>query len=755
MSVELLKLPERRTSRPRTASRPPFWSANVYHSLRRLATSVVEEFLEAGNAVSHAYMHLLLLWDAGAGLLFMAGTWLVPQVGAYGVLAVISAYLFGRIAGVSRETWRSTNYLSSSLLVGLGLGAVLSLSWTGALFVTSLSILAFVLTVGLAHLFWTHLHLPVLTVPAVLCLIPAYAAIPLFEIESTNGFPTIAAWLFGLQFPSAVAGFLCSLGATLFVPHPLVGLLLALVLLARSRILLALGAAGYFLGTAVYRLLLESAPQVTIPACEFNFPLVAMALGGLFFVPSWRSYLIAAVGVVAAAVLMFVLSASWSASGVSPGFVPFNVVTLSFAYCLGLLKFSQVPRYAGKTPEETLQTDLALRWRFTSEWRTLRLPFYGTWTVWQEFDSSWTHQGAWKYAYDFVITDERGSTHAGSGSSLKDFYCYRRPVTSPVWGTVVKMVGDLPDNEPAQVNNEQNWGNLVVIYDDRGFYVQIAHFAQGSLRVTEGTRVEPGTTLGLCGNSGFSPQPHVHIQVQANWEITSPTVPFAFAGVVTNGTFDHSGRPPEGARVEPLVTDPLFEARCEFLLGDELSYSVLHSGKFIRTLTLKVSAALDGTLYFGSDRGGKLYFGKRDGVFTLYRVEGDDPHLSILLRALPRLPLTTIDDIDWSDCLPASLSLTDLGRAAVQLLSAFFPVADRMYCRLSRLNQDTIRCQSSSHWLPFREEAITTFDGQKGPASITLENWTLVRKNVHDAPVFLQTSTSSAKDLTCLTSSPS
>jgi urea transporter len=695
-----------------------------------------DEFLEAGNAVSRAYLQLLLLWDAWIGLLFMAGTWLAPHVGACGVLAVLSAYAFGRLVGIRRETWNTVNYLSNPLLVGLGLGAMLSPSWHSALFVVALSLFAFVLTVGLSAVLSSYLRLPVLTLPAVLCILPASMMAPFLAKGPAERLLAIPVWQWLPELPSEMAGFFRSLGAILFVPHSVIGLLFAVVLLARSRILLALAIGGYALGTGVLRCLSELAPEAVSLGGEYNFPLVAMALGGLFFVPSWRSYMVAAAGVTMTAMLMFVAAAGFGSWGVSTFFLPFNVVTLSLVYALGCLGFSQIPRYPGSTPEETLQIDLALRWRFSGDWRTLRLPFFGRWTVWQAFDGLWTHQGAWKHAYDFVICDERGETYSGSGLSLRDYYCYRRPIVSPIGGIVVTVVDDVADNEPGEVNSEQNWGNRVVLYDDRGFYVQVAHLAQSSVRVAVGKRVEPGTVLGLCGNSGFSPQPHLHIQVQAGAEISSATLPFSLTGCVADGVYESQGRPATGATVEPLLADPRQESRFEFLLGDELVYAVSRREQFIDMLQLKVRIAADGTLFFESGSGGRLYFAKRDGAFVLYRTEGQDPYLSLFLRTLPRLPLGSRDLLDWSETLPASLVATGIRRTLVQILSSIFPTVDRIECRLQRVGDNRIWCHKKSSWLGISEKSVVELDDRKGPATMTLGDWTLTRcdPNCSDEP---------------------
>ncbi len=55
-------------------------------------------------------------------------------------------------------------------------------------------------------------------------------------------------------------------------------------------------------------------------------------------------------------------------------------------------------------------------------------------------------------------------------------------------------------------------GNHFVIRRDDGACVHLAHLKRYSLQVARGDRVDAGTIVGLCGNSGNSTEPHVHIQ---------------------------------------------------------------------------------------------------------------------------------------------------------------------------------------------------------------------------------------------------
>jgi len=52
-------------------------------------------------------------------------------------------------------------------------------------------------------------------------------------------------------------------------------------------------------------------------------------------------------------------------------------------------------------------------------------------------------------------------------------------------------------------------------------YLWLAHFKKHSIQVKEGERVEEGQLLGLCGNSGNSSEPHLHMHIQDELKMNS------------------------------------------------------------------------------------------------------------------------------------------------------------------------------------------------------------------------------------------
>lgn len=629
------------------------------------------------KALADSYSEVLFLKGWKLGVAVMAITFLAPNVALAGVVAVLAAYAFARFIGMEAAFLESGFYTYNPLLVGLSLGYLFLLTPLTLFFVVTAGIAAFILTHTLFSAAWYYLRLPVLSLPFVLVSAVAYLAAGSYTNLYVGSLYPRSVAAFETLLPLWLGGFLRSLGAVFFVPSVLAGALLAAALLVRSRILFLLGVGGYYAGTLTLAALGGSPEQAFTNLNAFNFILIAMALGGVFLVPSLHSYLLALLAVVTSTVLLSASEVFWSRWGVPVLAFPFNAVTLGFLYALKLVEFPLLARGTG-TPEEVLDEHLTGELRHPGSQRSLALPFSGRWTVWQAFDGPWTHQGPWRYAYDFVITDPRGETHRGDGSRLEDYLAFRKPVLSPLKGRVVHVVDAHPDNPIGVTDRTNNWGNLVVLKDERGFWVEISHFAEGSIRVREGEWVERGALLGLCGNSGYSPQPHIHIQVQNSEHVGAPTMPFSFVAYQADGTFHANDTPGVGALVESLPAETALENRMGFVLDEVYRFRVAgcdrarFPGAREGTLDLTVRMAPDSTFYLDSGRG-RLYFGTHDGTFYFYRMQGSDPCLRALFLALPRLPLAFRRNLRWTDHVPAGTVTWGVRRALVRLARSVVP----------------------------------------------------------------------------------
>ena len=55
--------------------------------------------------------------------------------------------------------------------------------------------------------------------------------------------------------------------------------------------------------------------------------------------------------------------------------------------------------------------------------------------------------------------------------------------------------------------------------------------------MNQGDQIEWLALIGRCGNSGYSPQPHIHIQAQLTPEIGAATIPFSFVNLRMDDVF--------------------------------------------------------------------------------------------------------------------------------------------------------------------------------------------------------------------------
>ncbi|MDM8556452.1 urea transporter [Desulfococcaceae bacterium HSG7] len=621
------------------------------------------------KAIFNGYSEIFFLRNHRIGVLLFTVTLLHPNIALAGVISVIAAYLFARLINMGREFLGLGFYTYNPLLVGMAVGYKVSLTSEVILLLILTGIFTFIITIVMYSTFSAYLKLPVLSLPFVIVSSMVYLASSHysdFDMAGLSPYITnnpeqgLSVW---------ISGYFKSLGMIFFMPRVLPGLIIAGTLLATSRILFMLSVAGYYTGAYVTVLMTGSQIHAFTDMNHFNFILTAMTVGGIFLIPSLKSYTLALIAVCVSVLLTEAVSAFWSYK--IPVFtLPFNLVSLCFVYVLGVTDYPELAKVIKPTPEETLDHYLLNHRRYRDTEKTILLPFSGKWAVWQGFDGQWTHQGAWKYAYDFIITDEEGRSSCGAGTKLIDYYAFRKPVLSPVGGRVCQVVSHLPDNVVGQVDKTDNWGNWVIIQDDRGFFVEISHFSENSIQVKEGQRVERGAFLGLCGNSGYSPQPHIHIQVQEIGVIGAYTVPFSFVSYA-NDNFFHSGElPAEGAVAEQIYWNTHFDVNPLFIMDDVCQYEVFKEGKKINDLTLSVKMAPDGTYYFDSGKG-RLYFGKHEGTFYFYTMEGGDPYMETMMLALPRLPLACRETLQWRDAVPLGLVLKGFKKAAVQFISAF------------------------------------------------------------------------------------
>jgi murein DD-endopeptidase MepM/ murein hydrolase activator NlpD len=185
----------------------------------------------------------------------------------------------------------------------------------------------------------------------------------------------------------------------------------------------------------------------------------------------------------------------------------------------------------------------------------MKLPFKGEWSVTWGGDTKeqnyHVESVAQKNAFDFLIYDDKGSTHKGTGETNEDYYAFGKELYAPCDGEVVLVVDGVKDNVPGVLNPVYIPGNTVIIKTSTGEYAFFAHFKQHSIVVKQGQKVSTGALLGLCGNSGNSSEAHLHFHLQNVEDMTKAIgAKCYFDQLKVNGVLKSDYSPVKGEKIE-------------------------------------------------------------------------------------------------------------------------------------------------------------------------------------------------------------
>jgi urea transporter len=630
------------------------------------------------------YAFILFTESPRVGWLFLLVTFWFPNIGACGLIAVLIATALAE--GLKLRNLTSGLHLYNSLLVGLSLGAHYQLDANLLLLLLLSSVLTVFLSVLFCEWLWRTERLPALSIPFVLvALIAAFASQSYGELDYF--LPPPSDYELFLSVPADY--FLTALGATFFTPQPLAGLLLLCGIIYTSRYLALLSICGFVVGNSVYGLLAGGWYSALSVNSGFNFILTALALGGIFTVPSWQSFVLAMFGSAIAALLTAAMQSVLLPYGVSIMAVPFLVTTLTL-----LAGFNK--RYVTGSPTLLLENPalpevsmervrLAKVRGFGNSALTLAAPFMGEWRVYQGMNGEHTHQAPWQHALDFIMTDEQGKSYQTSGEFLEDYYSFGLPVLSPVYGQVSSCVNYLPDHAIGEVDMQNNWGNYVLICVDYQHYVLVAHLQQHSVQVAMGDWVYPGQKIAQCGNTGRSPQPHIHLHVQQTPYLGSATMDFVLGNVVIQREqqrqFYLNVLPRKNDVVSAQLADSKLAPTLHLPVGKQFCYRFRKNDRAWQSHCFTVILTLTGEFRLQSDSGASVAFVETDKVLAFYdRNAIADACLDLWLLNLGLTPLVN-GHLHWQD-QPAVrlLPLPPLQKGLYQLL----PFGHRLHCDYQR-----------------------------------------------------------------------
>lgn len=619
------------------------------------------------------FLLVISFFDYGAGL--------------GGLIAVLIANFLAWILGFNKYYLDSGMYGFNALLVGLAVGLFYQPSIELYLLVCISAVTCFFLTVVFQGVLGKY-GLPFLSVPFLIAIwIVALSGSSLTalnisdrgiyvynELYALGGKPFVDFYIFletsiGSSF---VKVYFHSLGAIFFQSHLLAGIIIALGLLIYSRITFVLSVLGYAVAFLFYKFVGIEFNSLSYTFIGFNYILTAIALGGYYLVPNRVSY--AWIILLLPAVVLITISTQqiFLLFKISSYSLPFNMVVLMFLYALKLREkrpkhLLETPVQLGK-PEKNLYLHSRNTKRFPAAFPiSASLPFYGEWQVSQGHNGEHTHKGGWKNAWDFVITDNNEKQFKGSGDFVEDYFCFAKPVLAPFDGTVIEAIDNVADNKIGDVDTQNNWGNTVVIKHNDYLYAKLSHLKNNSLQVKVGDQLKKGSTIGLCGNSGRSPYPHLHFQFQATPYIGSTTIDYPFGNFLLKSEKSFQLKTFENPLLNEIVANPtkneILQKAMHFVPGQRLKVNVeVESGKKIwqkqaGTSSWLVETDVFNTTYISCEKDDGKAFLYNNGdlhYFTNY-TGAKDSALFWFFALLFKVPMGFLPNSKIIDTIPLNL----------------------------------------------------------------------------------------------------
>jgi urea transporter/murein DD-endopeptidase MepM/ murein hydrolase activator NlpD len=642
-------------------------------------TAAASPLARFADSVCYSYAQILFANRRWFGLVLLAVTFLHPVSGALALLAVVLSNLLAYGLKFDPLKIQSGFYGFTGILLGAAYGFYFEMTPFLLAIFPIFVVLSFFIAAALEHYLAAAFNLPGLSLPFMLALyitlvfLRNYSAVPLVfhPLEALPAMPGL---------PEFIQQYLHALALILFQPHALGGAILALALLVFSRVFFVLSLAGFSAAYfTVQWLLPEQQSSLTI-LCGLNAILISLSLGGALVIPSRKSLALAVLAVVMTVVFTGFFQRVFASTNLPVMVLPFNLVALGTIYSL---KFRQKTSglvllyFLPGSPEENYEYHHTTQARINGMLGTAAdLPFSGEWTVSQGHSGPSTHKDDWRYAWDFIVVDDAGRSYSGNVKRLEDYYCYGLPVTAPLSGEVVRLVDGVPDNLIGEINLRQNWGNTLVLKHGEGFFSALSHLQPGSMRVEVGTRVERGQILACCGNSGRSPEPHLHFQFQATEAPGAATiyVPFGAYTAVKDGvaTLFATACPEKDQVVQNLPAEERLLGALSFPLHQSFDFEIRLPGGTTRRERWTSNVDMYNIQYLESSAGAWANFYSNGKLFYLTDFRGNrDSALYYFYLSALQIPLGVQADLHWTDRVPLSKINRSLIKPVSDLLLLF------------------------------------------------------------------------------------
>ncbi len=629
------------------------------------------------DSIACSYSQVFFSDNRWFALLLGVATFVDPYTGISGLLCVVFAIILAQLLGFNPLLIRNGTYTYNVLLVGLAIGFYFSFNLAFFVILFLASFLTLMISAWMAASLGAK-RVPFLSLPFVFSTwvmllstrtfqtIKLSERLPgaLYNSGSFGGASLISIYHKTAEFiPHLAVIYFKSIGAIFFQYNIVSGLLITIGLLVCSRIAFSLSLIGFICGYFFSYFIQGDMSELEYSYIGFNFILSAIAIGGFFFVPSGRSYLLA---IISAPLIVLVISGlgTISASYQLPLYsLPFSFVVMLVIY---VLENRYTPtklhlvEYQKYSPEKNLYAYHNNMERFKNDtYVHVHLPYYGEWFVSQGHNGNITHKDDFRHAWDFVITDENKKTYRAPGTEVKDFYCYDKPVLAPAWGQVIAIEDGVDDNTVGDVNVEKNWGNTIIIKHTDFLYSKLSHLKTDSFKVKQGDYVKKGDVLGLCGNSGRSPEPHIHFQLQSTAYLNAGTLDYPICYYLTKDeekyVFHSFENPREGETVMKATPTPLISQAFHFIPGMKMDFEVKNEDKTTRESWEVFADSANETYIYCKETGSIAFFTNNETLHYFINFKGDkNSLLYYFYLGAHKVLLGYHNGVEIKDALPIS-----------------------------------------------------------------------------------------------------
>jgi len=600
--------------------------------------------------------------------------------GLSGLIAVLIAVVAANSMGFDKFILKKGHYSFNALLTGMGMGTFFNPGYVFFSLLLLAALITLILSVTLGG--WLNKYgLPFLSIPFVitfwLIVLPSsqYENLGLTQHnifwinevyaiggnQMLNFFQTVDA----LPVYKMVDIYLRSMSSIFFQDNLITGLFISVALLICSRIAFSLSVIGFVSAYIFAQFTGSEAASITYYNIGANYIMVAIALGGFFIIPSGYSYLWTVLLVPLTSLVLLFLSKMFGFIHLPVFSLPFSFVVIFFVHFLMLrtttskLKLTPFQYYS---PEINLYTFKNNQERLSNLlFFPLYLPFWGEWTVTQGQDGKHTHKEDWGKAFDFMLLDDELKSHTSNGQLCDNYYCYNKPVLAPADGIVEEITSNIDDNEPGKVNTINNWGNTIIIRHLPGLYTQLSHLKKGTFKVVRGDSVRRGDVLAFCGNSGRSPEPHIHFQVQTAPIVGTRTLDYPFAYYfekrVSEQPLRQFTRPDEGTIVSGVTSNSLLRTVFDITPNSVLNYSFIDENSLEKSEHWDAyTDAYNYKYLYCKETGSSAYYVCDGSMFYFTSFFGDKKSLLYYFYlSVYRVFLCESENLEINDSLPLNI----------------------------------------------------------------------------------------------------